>query len=256
MLPTSSATRNQKYTIAIGAFSLALTMAANPALALDGKVYSPQVVKGEAEIEYAGTRTFDSDKEKNDIQENQFSIGYGVTDYWAPEFYFATFERGPGQPQDFTATEFENRFQFWPIGEHWVDAGLLASYHFAAKKDDADSVELKLLLQKDIGKFTALANLGGEREVGSHASGGNELSSAFNVRYRWLSYLEPGIEMQSDYGTWGDHLNFNQQEHYLGPVLYGRLMPGLKYEVGYYAGLSSTAASSAMRFKLEYEMFF
>jgi hypothetical protein len=231
-------------------------MQVNPAFALDGKVYSPKVVKGEAEIEYAGTRTFDSHKDKNDIQENQFSIGYGFTDYWKAELYLATFQRGPGQPQDFTANEFENVFQFWPIGENWVDAGLLASYHLAAKKNAADSVELKLLLQKDIGRFTALANMGGEREVGSHSTAGNDLSSAINARYRWLPYLEPGIELQSSYGKWGDHLTFNQQEHYLGPILYGRLIPGLKYEVGYFAGISDAAANSSARVKLEYEMFF
>jgi len=30
---------------------------------------------------------------------------------------------------------------------------MLASYRLAAKKYDADSIELKLLLQKDIGRF-------------------------------------------------------------------------------------------------------
>ncbi len=226
------------------------------AFAIDGKVYSPQVTRGEAEIEYAGTRTFDSDKAKNDIQENQFSVGYAFTDYWKTEVYLATFQRGPGQPQDFTANEFENIFQFWPIGKYWVDAGLLASYHLAAKKNTADSVELKLLLQKDIGRFTFLANLGGEREVGSKSTPGNDLSSAINMRYRWLPYLEPGIELQSGYGTWDDHKSFNEQEHYLGPVLYGKVIPGLKYELGYFAGISNTAATSAIRIKLEYEMYF
>jgi hypothetical protein len=235
---------------------LSVVIITSPAFALDPKVYSPQVVKGEAELEYAGTHTFDSDKTKNDFQENQFSIGYGVSDYWAPEFYFAEFERGPGQPQDFTATEFENRFQFWPQGKYWLDAGLLASYHLAAKRDGADSIESKLLLQKDIDRFTAIVNMGGERELGAHATGGADLSSAANIRYRWSEYVQPGIEWQSDYGTWNEHLSFNQQEHYLGPVVYGSIVSGLKYEVGYFAGISDAAASSAMRFKLEYEMYF
>lgn len=230
------------------------------AQALDGKVYSPQVNKGEAEIEYASTRTFDADKSKNDIQENQFSVGYGVTDFWAPEIYYATFQRGPGQPMDFTANEFENRFQFWPAGKYWLDAGLLASYHFAAKRNAADSVELKILLQKDFGHFTTLVNAGGEREVGSHSTAGNGLTSAVNTRYRWLPQFEPGIELQSGYGMWGDHLSFNQQEHYLGPIAYGKVLPqtlpGLKYEAGYFVGISSAAASNAMRLKLEYEMYF
>src|SRR5437763_477690 len=66
---------------ALAALVLILAMQ-SPALAVDGKVYSPRVVKGEAELEYAGTRSFDSNKDKNDIQQNEFSIGYGFTDYW------------------------------------------------------------------------------------------------------------------------------------------------------------------------------
>ena len=246
---------SRKY-ISFIAFSLTLVLGAHSCFAIDGKVYSPQVNKGEWELEFAGTRTFDNDKAKNDIQENQFSVGYGITDYWAAEIYYATFERGPGEPQDFTANEFENIFQFWPIGKYWVDAGLLASYHLAAKRDAADSVELKLLLQKDIGRFTALGNFGGEREVGSHSAPGNDLSSAVNIRYRWLRYFEPGIELQSSYGTWDDHASFNQQEHYLGPIVYGELIPGLKYEAGLYTGISTASAATAGRFKIEYEIYF
>lgn len=235
---------------------LGFVMQASPAFALDGKVYSPQVVEGEAEIEYAGTDTFDASRDKNNIQEHQFSIGYGLTDWWLSEFYFANFERGPDQPSAFSGTEFENIFQFWPTGKYWLDAGLLASYHFATLQDAADSAELKLLLQKDIGRVTALINFGGEHEVGNHAMPGADLSSAINARYRWLPYFEPGIEFQSDYGNWNDHLSFDQQEHYLGPILYGRLMHNLKYEAGYFRGISAAAASSAMRLKLEYEFFF
>jgi hypothetical protein len=229
---------------------------ASQAMALDGKVYSPQVNKGEIEFEFAGTRTFDSSKDKNDIQENQFSIGYGFTDWWAAEIYYATFERGPGQPQDYTANEFENIFQFTPTGKYWMDVGLLASYHMAAKASDSDSVEVKLLLQKDIGRYTAIVNFGSEREVGNHFTPGNDLSSAENIRYRWNSYFQPGIEMQNGYGKWGDHNTFNQQEHYIGPIVYGQITPFLKYEAGYFAGISEAASSSAMRLKLEYEMYF
>lgn len=238
--------------------ALAMSFLLLPCLtyALDGKVYSPDVVKGEAELEYAGTDTFDSDKSKNAIEEHQFSVGYTFTDYWASEIYYAEFERGPGQPLDYTANEFENVFQFWPQGKYWLDAGVLASYHLAAKQEDADSIELKLLLQKDINHFTTIVNIGGEREVGNLATGGNDLSSAVNTRYRLNPYFQPGIEWQAGYGTLGDHNDLSQQEHYLGPVIYGQLLPGLKYEVGYFAGISSAAANTAMRLRLEYEFYF
>lgn len=156
---------------------------------------------------------------------------------------------------DYTANEFENIVEFWPQGKYWLDAGLLASYHLAAKADAADSIELKLL-QKDFERFTTIINAGGEGEVGYQAETGHDPSTAINISYRWNLYFQPGIELQSDYGNWGDHHSFNEQQHYLGPIVYGELVPGLKYEVGYYAGISTAAASSAARFKLEYEMYF
>jgi hypothetical protein len=137
-----------------------------------------------------------------------------------------------------------------------MDVGILASYHLAAKAGASDSVELKLLLQKDIGRFTTVVNIGGEREVGNHYAPGNDLSSAENIRYRLSPYFQPGIEMQNGYGMLGDHNNFNEQEHYIGPIVYGQILPGLKYEAGYFAGISDAASSSAARFKLEYEMYF
>ncbi|MBV8938874.1 MAG: hypothetical protein JO089_03420 [Alphaproteobacteria bacterium] len=237
--------------------ALALGMLACPAaaLALDSKIYSPAIVKDELELEYGGTRTFDSHKEKNDLQENQFSIGYGVTDFWKVELD-GILARGPGMPQDFVANEFENIFAFSPPGKYWLDTGMLATYQRAAKSGDADSVELKLLLQKDIGRFTTVANLGGHQEVGAHASGSPELGMAINARYRWLAAAQPGIELQSDFGEWSKHAAFSEQSHYLGPSLYGKLLPQLNYEVAYLFGVSQAAASSAMRLKLEYEFYF
>lgn len=253
MLSNFSAHGSQRNILTAMAIILAAT--ASPAYAISEKIYSPRVHKGELELEYAGSRTFDSEKAKDNEQEHKFSVGYGVTDYWAPEIYFATLERGPGEPMDLTEIELESVFQFWDTGKYWLDAGLLAEYAIATKDDEADKVEVKLLLQKDFGRFTTLVNFGGEREVGAHSSGSNEYSSAINTRYRWSPYFEPGIELQSDYGEW-DSTSYDEQKHYAGPVVYGMLMPSLKYEVGYLVGISDSAADSAVRAVLEYEMYF
>jgi len=238
---------------------LATLACPHAALALDNHVFSPDVVKGEFELEYGGTRTLDSDKAKNDVQKNEFEMGYGVTDWWQAELG-GSLERGPGEFQDFQSSEFENTFEFTPPGKYWADVGMLATYHFAAKRDGADSVETKLLLKHDEGRFTTLFNLGIERDVGKNAVAGNAITSAINTRLRWLPQFEPGIELQSDYGTWGDHNPFNEQQHYLGPVAYGTLLPqtlpGLKYDMGYLFGITEAAASGAARVHLEYEMHF
>jgi high-affinity iron transporter len=224
------------------------------AQALDTHIYSPRVEKGELELEYATKRTFDNDSRKNNEQKHMLGIGYGFTDYLFVEAYLAELKREPGGFTDYVGNEIEAIVQFWPTGKYWLDAGLLAAYELNAKKHGADEVEFKLLLQKDTGRFTTLVNLGVEREVGNNAVAGNELSTAINTRYRYSPYFEPGIELQSEYGTHDEHKDFDEQEHYLGAVVYGRLLPQVKYEAGIFAGISDAAANSAIRFKLEYEL--
>jgi len=246
---------SRKTHMAAAGILLALTCTPD-AHALDGEIYSPRIVKNEMELEYAGVRTLDSDKSKNNQQTNEFSASYGFTDWFLLELAGAL-ERGPGEPQDYTGTELQTRFQLWDTNKYWLDAGVLLAYHSAAKRNDADSVETKLLLQKDFGRVSAIANFGGERTIGTHSDdSGNELSAGLQTVYRINRYISPGIEYQADLGTWHDHLTLNQQGHYAGPVIIGELLPGLKYQAAYLRGLTGGAATSAIRTQLEYEILF
>ena len=54
-----------------------------PAVAVD-KLYSPYVEKSEWEAEYFGAVSFDGNDEKDDAQKHEFSVGYGVNNWWKP----------------------------------------------------------------------------------------------------------------------------------------------------------------------------
>lgn len=238
----------------ITALALALALPAAPAYALD-KIYSPNAVKGEVEVEYVGSTTFDSDHDKNNLQAHEFELEYGLTNRLMLELS-GSFEKQPDESLTSSSIGFGGRYAFFEPGENWVDSGLLLTYGRATHRADADAIEAKLLLEKQTGQFLHRANIGIEQEVGSHRENGAERVLLWNSRYRYAAQFEPGFEIQSDFGKARDHLSFNQQEHFVGPAIYGALTPHLKYEAAYLFGVSDAAPSSAARVLLEYEMFF
>lgn len=231
---------------------------AHPAFAVDN-IYSPIVVKGEAEFEYSGNITFDKDSSKNNAQVHEIEIAYTPTDRWKTEFTFEV-EHEPGEDTKAEAFAWENLFQFWEQGDKWIDAGGLVAFSHAIHSGDADGIEAKLLLEKQLGKFLHRANFGFEQEVGSNASGGPAFGYAWSSRYRYRQAFEPGFELQGDLGADAQLRHFRDQEHYLGPAAYGKFhLNGsnfLKYEAAYLFGISDSAADGAARFKLEYEKYF
>ncbi len=248
--------RRRKHAVTVAAMvAVFLLLDAAPAFALD-KIYSPYVTKGEWEVEYRGSSTFDSNHDKNGIQSHQTALGYSPTDYWATELY-SNFVRDPESTFHMEGLEWENRFQLTEPGKYWMDFGLLASYIYAHERTNADALETKLLVEKDIGKFINIANIGFEQEVGSHAHSGPDFELLANSRYKYSPYLQPGIELQSNLGTAQARRHFENQEYYLGPAIYGQLplqgLSKLKYELAYLAGLTDATSQSAIRLLVEYE---
>lgn len=134
-----------------------------PSWALD-EIYSPNVEQGEVSLEYNGSRTFDNNSAKNDAQEHEIALEYGVNSRWEVEGS-AGFTRDPAANVELEDVEVENRVQFFEQGQYWLDLGLLVAFDDATHHGDANNLEVKLLMQKDIGRFTNTANIGFDQAV-------------------------------------------------------------------------------------------
>jgi hypothetical protein len=235
-------------------FTLTL-LALRPAWALD-KLFSPIVEEGEVALEYSGIDTFDRNAAKNNDQGHEFEVEYGVKSFWQTELE-VVIDKPAQEATRVSGLGWENIFEFTPQGKYWLDAGMLLTYGHALHHSDADDIETRLLLQKDWGRWLHIANIGLDQEIGRNAQGGPDRSFIWSTRYKLDTRFNPGFEIQSDFGQPGASSDsFAKQQHYIGPAAYGEILPGLKYEAAWLAGISDAASSSAARFKLEYEMHF
>jgi len=244
-------------TASLTALALIVTLASTPSTGHAGsKVYSPYVEKGELELEWKGAYDKDSDNNISGAMKNQFAVGYAFTDYWYTELLTEVERDGTsGANQEWTALEWENRFQLTQAGEHFVDVGAYAAYEISLEDHHADKAEIGLLLAKETGQFTHYANLFLEKEIGADASHATEASLAWSTRYRYKQWLEPGFEVHSEFGELKHQHGIDEQEHLIGPALYGKI-GHMKYDVAYLFGATDASPDGQLKWVLEYEMKF
>lgn len=239
----------------IAGASLCIGLIASNAWALS-YIRSPNAEKGEFAVEYSGNRTFDRNNAKDNSAEHEFAVEYGLNSRTMLELE-TELEHEPNDTAKFTELGMEARFQFFEQGENWLDSGILLRYNVALENQHADAVAIKGLLEKDIGNFTTQVNLGLEQQFGQYSNpDGAEYSFLANTHYRMQKEFEPGIELQSQFGRSNTIGHFDQQEHYIGPAVHGKLFNNVKYEAAYLLGFSDAASEGAGRVKVEYEMHF
>jgi len=215
------------------------------------KVYSPNVERGEAELEMRAHTTFDSDPAKDDQQKYKFEAGYGIADKWFTAIGSTVAKDSNGDLQN-QEVFWENIIQLTEQGEYWVDAGLYLEYAVARGAGTPDEIESKLLLEKSVGNFLHTANLVFVREVGSGAANTTNFEYAWRSKYFISRELEVGVEIYGEMGEFGHVLPSNQQDHRIGPVISGKLGQS-KYELGYLFGASDAAPNGTLKFNIEYE---
>jgi hypothetical protein len=118
-----------------------------------------------------------------------------------------------------------------------------------------------LLFSKEYLQWVHTLNIYWEKEVGSKAEPIDTVSYAWQSRYLWNPYFQPGIEIYGEIEDINHPGKFNDQQFRLGPMftvsvsLAEILGKGkLKYEAGYLFGATSETEHGAVRTRLELEI--
>jgi hypothetical protein len=223
------------------------------------KIRYPNIDYREVEVEHNYSATFDRRKGRNNDVSSPVEIGAGVLPFWFVEIE-GEIEKHPGEHARWEATTFENYFMLTEPGKYWLDFAIFAEYARQTDRNEADTIELGLLFQKQHLQTLHTLNLYWEKPVGALAEPIDTFKYAWQSRYLLNRYFQPGIEIYGEIENLNKPGNFNQQQFRLGPMLAGSYGLGelfgvgkIKYEVGYLFGVTSATEHGTLRTRLEIE---
>lgn len=208
------------------------------------KVYHPYVDALENEIEYRSVFLNGNTDYVNIEQLHQLSFGRSIGERFFGEVYLIG-ARTPTTGFDLEAWEVEFKWQLTEQGEYSADWGLLFEFE---EEVDAKINELTvgLLAEKELGRWSATANLNLIQEWGSDIDDEFETAVSLQARYRYSRAFEPALELYAGQNTLG-----------LGPAFGGNLnlgiRKGLSWEAGIIFGLDNKTPDSTFRVLFEYE---
>lgn len=213
-------------------------------------VDAPYVDKSVGYAEWKGGYDIDEEDDVDGGWVQEANFGYGITDFWNLEVGGA-FDRGGESDSNtrFDTLTIDNRFELTQPGEYWLDFGVSVAYG-KLHGDGPDGLEGKLLFAKQVGQFSNLANVIVGREVGSDSNDETTYGFAWGTSYELNEQLALGLEWHSDFGDFDS--DFDEQEHQLGPVLYGSFGDHIGYEFGVLGGVSDAAPDAQLKAVINY----
>lgn len=242
-------TRVLALVLLVSTATLAGAARAEPGMA--NEIYGPTVHRGETELELRGGLANGGDADGE--WQLKAEAAHAFTDWWRPALV-AEWEREDGATE-FTAVSLENIFDFTATRNWPVHLGAYAEYEW--KRDGADEIELKLLLERVRGPLGLTANLIAERDIGSGSDDEWEYGYALQAAYALNDDVSIGLQGFGDAGTQDDFGNFGDQAHYWGPYTQfeaGHVGDGeVELQIGYLFGGGQAEADGQFRLKLEYE---
>jgi hypothetical protein len=231
---------------------LGVSLAASPAYAAVLAVSSPDVEEGKGTVDISTSMQRDHTPDK-DVNKYVMEAGYGVTSYWNTGIEL-TGKEDFDTPTSYAATAWKNTLQLWKQDEEVpLSIGVRLQYEKTHMEGGSDKAIARLLLRHKTEHFDTRFNIGGEKKLDGDSESG--ISGDIRAEFRYLvdSHFKPAIDYLGNTGGGVHDLpDFDQQDHRIGPSIYGEVVKGVEYGVGYLTGVSSHAADHTVKFSLGY----
>jgi len=231
-----------------------------PAVTLAGPsdyVRVPGVEYGEREIDFkAGTSKLRNDEGRESAA--SLGFGYGATQWWFTEAYLK-YHHEPGNHHQYDAFEWENKFQLTEHNQYFVDVGLITEFE-APRHEEGYEFKVGPLFQGDAGPVRWNANLLFEKVFrGSRdEEHPTEMGYQLQARYSLRQGFDVGVQAFGEMGKWNHWDPSHEQNHRLGPAVFGKVRLGegreaIKYNAAWLHGVTDGAPKDTFRLQAEYE---
>jgi len=252
---------------AIGITVLLLTLGAGPARALNFfelEAY-PATTEGKGlhEIENLSTYVANGRRPSEEEEEGEearrhhlfrtsLEYNYGLTDKIDLAAYL-DLQWPDGQAPEYAGVRFRGRGALWDKGRYPVDLGWYVEAEVPHGGESDLELELRPIASRDFGRLSVDLNPSFELPTVSEERRTLEFNYAARLYYRWSRSWQPGLEFFGGIGQIRDVDPSREQEHYVFPMLYARLVPGLKLAAGPGFGLTRASDPVILKLKVEYE---
>lgn len=231
--------------------------AALPGLALADTGYymvSTYDVEGQASVDY---KYWNAHYQGLTVAAPEIGVGYGVTSRWYTEIY-AKWVKINGGGSQWQETAWQNDVMLTQ-GQYPFDLALHTKVERARTSTEGYGLEWGPVLQTEIVRTQFNANLFFQRDyrVSPGVGGQNpmQLTYQLQVKQRWKSWFEPGLQAFGEVGKWNGWLPRSEQSHRAGPAFFGSRTIGghaLKYEAAYLVGRNSARAAKSFTMRVQY----
>jgi hypothetical protein len=219
-------------------------------------VYTTHIERGELELDIkygaassnAGVRP----------QAASIGLGYGLNDHWFTEGYLKQKHTAGG---DSTYLEWENRFLLVGGEGAPVDVGWVTELEAPLTGGAAWELRAGPLFQSIYGKLQLNGNVIFERAFGGTDE--DSVAQTTNIGYQWQARYKAGEQFDfgvqgfGEMGKWDQWDKMAEQNHRMGPAVFGKLPLGedeaIKYNAAWLAGLTDAAPDTTFRIQIEYE---
>ena len=221
----------------------------------------PAIEYGEREIDFkVGTWKLRGDEP---VRQSRASLGFGWggTPWWFTEAYVKYDKTSPERFR-YDAVEWENKFQLTEPNQYFADLGLLLEIEVPRERE-VEGYEFKVgpLVQWDTGAVRWNANVFLERvfrgQPDPDAPRHTELSYQLQAKYTIRRELEAGVQAFGELGPWNHWEPHNEQQHRIGPALFGKVKlegrQAIRWNAAYLFAATSGTPRNSFRLQAEYE---